>query len=165
MEYTIPLHDTAEFFYSYSSSLITPIDVKFEDNCFGNAYINSLATHIPDSKYEQVNINDVAFDQHHLLLDQWRDLFNMLSKHKKYLMAPLESILIRITLTLNLGLSRYIIALTLLLTYTSKLWKKRLTTWSNLVSLNCVGPLNGCLLPSLILKRWASSTYYRLTLL
>ncbi len=38
---------------------------------------------ILDAKYEQANIHDVAFNQHHLLLDQQCTLFNILSKHKK----------------------------------------------------------------------------------
>ncbi len=49
-----------------------------------------FATGILDIKYEQVNINSVAFNQNHLLLDQCQDLFNELSKHKKLFDGSLE---------------------------------------------------------------------------
>ncbi len=70
------------FSYSYYSSLFKQVNVNFEDDCLGNAYVNSFVTHILDTKYEQVNIHDVASDQEHLSLDQQKDLFNILSKHK-----------------------------------------------------------------------------------
>ncbi len=83
MEYNIPLCDTAEFdSYSYYSSLFTPNENNIEDNCPGNAYVDSFETCILDAKYDQVNIHDDAFDKQHLLLDQCQDLFNILSKHK-----------------------------------------------------------------------------------
>ncbi len=83
-------------------SLHTNCDADFEEDCLGNVYIDSFATCILSANHEQVNIHDVAFDQQHLLLDQGQDLFNKLSKHKKYLMASLESTLIRrYTLTSN----------------------------------------------------------------
>ncbi len=68
MECIIPLCNFAVFSYSYYSSLFTPIDV--EDNCLGDAYVNLFAMHIFDTKYEQVTIHDVAFNQQHLSLDQ-----------------------------------------------------------------------------------------------
>ncbi len=82
MEYIIPLHGTLEFFsYSYYTSLLTLLELESENNQIDNPFANTFATPILDPKYEQAN--DVAFDQHHLLLDQQHDLFNILSKHKK----------------------------------------------------------------------------------
>ncbi len=49
----------------------------------GDQVVDLFATCILDAKYEQTNIHDVAFNQHHLSLDQRRDLFNILSKHNK----------------------------------------------------------------------------------
>ncbi len=74
----ITLCNTTEF-YSYSkySFFFTSIDIDLKVNCIGNACANSFATFILDGNYEQANIPNVAFDQHHLLLDQHQDLFNI----------------------------------------------------------------------------------------
>ncbi len=67
MEYTIPLHHALEFFsYSYYTSLLTPIELESEHDLIGNPFANTFATRILDAKYEEVNFNDVAFDQHYL---------------------------------------------------------------------------------------------------
>ncbi len=95
MEYSIPLCNTTVFLYSYYSSLITPLDVSCEDDCLGNSHIDSFSTCIRNAKYEQVNIYDVVFNQQYLFVDQQQDLFNIISKHKKYLMAPSDFILIK----------------------------------------------------------------------
>ena len=84
MGYTVPLHDTSDFFsYSYYASIVTPLEFDSENNLIGDPFADTFATCILDAKYEQVNIHDVAFDQKHLLLDQQHNLFNILSKHKK----------------------------------------------------------------------------------
>ncbi len=71
IEYDIPLCNTTEFFsFRYYSSLLTPIDIDFEDNCPGDAYVDSFATCILDAKYKQANTCNVSFDQQHLLLDR-----------------------------------------------------------------------------------------------
>ncbi len=57
--------------------------MAFEDDHFGNPATDCFATRILDAKYKLVNIQNVASNQQHLLLDQSRDLFNILSKHKK----------------------------------------------------------------------------------
>ncbi len=54
-----------------------------EHALLGNQVIDSFATCILDAKYEQANIHDVAFNQHHLSLDQRCNLFNILAKHSK----------------------------------------------------------------------------------
>ncbi len=67
------------FSYIYYSFLFTSIDVDVEDNFLGETFVDSFATCILHAKYEQVNIHDVAFNQQHLLLDQYQELFNILS--------------------------------------------------------------------------------------
>ncbi len=85
MEYNIPLCDNVEFFsYSYYSSPLVPHETSFEDDLFSDPSAYCFTTRILDAKYEQVNIHNVAFDQHHLLLNQRRNLFNILSKHNKF---------------------------------------------------------------------------------
>ncbi len=71
------------FFFSYYTPLLTPIELKSEQNFLGDAYADTFATHILDAKYEQVNIHDVAFNQTHFSLDPQHNLINILSKHKK----------------------------------------------------------------------------------
>ncbi len=84
MEYTIPLRDASKFFsFNYYTSLLSPIELQSENNLFGDPVVDAYAMRILDAKYKQVNIHDVAFDQHHLSLDQRCGLFNILSKHKK----------------------------------------------------------------------------------
>ncbi len=103
------------------------------------------------------NIQDVAFDQHHLSLDQCQDLFNVLSKlqaqkifdgflgvypHKKVCIdfKPLAKLVHHHTYPVpNIHWQTF---------------KKELHHWSNLVFLNHVGPLNGHPLPSLFKKGW-----------
>ncbi len=147
--------ETTEFIsHNHYSSLLSPIEVSLEDDCLENVYVDSFASCILNAKYEQVNIHNVAFNQHHLSIYQQQDLFNIISKHKKYSLALLESNLIRrVTLTSNLELSQCITALTPFLTYIDKLSKKNSITWSTLASLNHLGPLNECSLPLLFPKR------------
>ncbi len=57
------------FSYSYYTSLLTPLELESEHNHFSNPFANTFAMHIFDAKYKQANIHNVAFDQHHLLLD------------------------------------------------------------------------------------------------
>ncbi len=71
------------FSFSYYTSLFTPLELESEQDLIVNPVANTFATCILDAKYKQANIHNVVFDQHHLLLDQWCDLFNILSKHKK----------------------------------------------------------------------------------
>ncbi len=60
---TAPFH----FSHSFYSSLFTPIEFEFKEDCLGNAYAASFATCILDTKYEQANIHDITFNQQHLL--------------------------------------------------------------------------------------------------
>ncbi len=84
MEYDIPLfHFATPLSFFIHLLFLTPIEITFEEDCLGNTYVDSFATHILDAKYEHVNIHDIASNQHHLSLNQWHDLFNILSKHKK----------------------------------------------------------------------------------
>ncbi len=71
------------FSYNYYTSLLTPLELKSEQDLLGDTSVDTFATCILDAKYEQVNIHNVAFDQTHLLLYQQCNLFNILSKHKK----------------------------------------------------------------------------------
>ncbi len=51
MEYTIPLHDTLEFFpYSYYTLLFMPLELESEHNLFGNTFADTYATCILDAK-------------------------------------------------------------------------------------------------------------------
>ncbi len=51
MEYTIPLCKASEFFsYNYYSSLITPLEIKSEQDFLSDAYDNTFATRILDAK-------------------------------------------------------------------------------------------------------------------
>ncbi len=78
------MEDTAEFFsYSYHSSLFAPIDIDLKDGCLNDKYLDAFVSYILDAKYEQSNIHDIVFDQHHLSLNQWQDLFNILYKYTK----------------------------------------------------------------------------------
>ncbi len=132
------------FSYNYYISLITPLELNAEQDFLGDVFANTFATHILDAKYEQANVHNIAFDQTHLLLDQRHNLFNILSKHKNYLMALWESILIKkFTLTLNLEQSQCTTTLTLFLMCTNRPLKRNLITWLSLVSFNHAGPLNG----------------------
>ncbi len=67
----------------YYTSLLSPLELESEPDLIANQVADTFATRILDAKYNQANIHNVAFNQHHLLLDQRRDLFNILSKHKK----------------------------------------------------------------------------------
>ncbi len=75
MEYDILINDTSKFIqYNCYASVFTPLDPKHKTVCLSDTSIKSYTAHILDAKYEQANIHDVAFDQHHLLLDQsWFD--------------------------------------------------------------------------------------------
>ncbi len=84
LEYTIPLQNASEFFsFAYYTSILSPLELEFENDLTGNQIVDSFATCILDAKQEQANICDVAVNQNHLSLDQRCDLFNILSKHKK----------------------------------------------------------------------------------
>ena len=84
LEYTIPLRNALDFFsYTYYTSIMSPIELEMEHDLLGDQVADSFAIRILDAKYEQANIHDVAFNHHHLSLDQCRDLFNILSKHSK----------------------------------------------------------------------------------
>ncbi len=83
-ENDIPLCDTPELFsYNYYTPLFTLFDLEQDTNFPGDACIDFYVTCILDAKYEEANFYDDAFGQHHLLLDQWCQLFHVLSKHKK----------------------------------------------------------------------------------
>ncbi len=69
--------------YSYYSSLFTPIELKCEHDLLGNCFANTFAMCILDAKYEQVNIQDVTFNQQLLLIDHWCNLFNIFLNTKK----------------------------------------------------------------------------------
>ncbi len=73
----------AIFSFNYYTSILSPLELEFENNLIGNPVVDTFATRILDAKYKQANIHDVAFDQQHLSLDQRCDLFHILSKHKK----------------------------------------------------------------------------------
>ncbi len=62
---------------------------------FGDAYVESSVIFILDAEFEQATIHDVTFNQNtfYWISNQQSDLFNVLSKHQHYLMAPLESII------------------------------------------------------------------------
>ncbi len=84
MEYTVLLCNALKFFsYSFITSLFTPLELESEQDFIANPVANTFATRILDAIYEQANIHNVGFNQHHLLLDQQCDLFNILSNHKK----------------------------------------------------------------------------------
>ncbi len=96
MEYTIPLCNTNDFFHTQLLPLSHCTNWDRTWRWLPWHFLCGLiCNHILDAKYEQVNVHNIAFDQCHLLLDQQWDLFNILSKHKNYLMPPLESTLIR----------------------------------------------------------------------
>ncbi len=142
------------FFFSYYTFLLTPIDLESEHDLLGNPFAKTSATRIHDANYEQTNVQNVAFDQHHLLFDQQRDLFNIPSNTTSYLMSLWESIVIkRFTLTSNLELSQCVTALILYLTQIDKPLKKSSITWSSLASLRLAQPLNGHPQPLLFPKR------------
>ncbi len=83
MEYNIPLCDASKCFsFNYYTSILSPLEFEFEHNLIGKPIVDTFATQILDAKYEQANIHDVAFNQHHHSLDQRCNLFNILSKHK-----------------------------------------------------------------------------------
>ncbi len=96
------------FHLSYFSTLFTLIDLDHDDDCFGNTYVILFATLILNTKYNQANIYNVAFNRQHLALDQQHDLFNVL------LIVPLEPILTwKLTMASNQELSWWIIMFTL----------------------------------------------------
>ncbi len=82
IHYSSPQHFVI-FSYSYYTSLLTPLELESENNQISNPFANTLAMPILNAKYEQDIIHDVAFNPHHLMLDQQCNLFNILSKHKK----------------------------------------------------------------------------------
>ncbi len=89
MEYTIPLRNASKFFlFNYYTSILAPLELESEHNFIGNPVVDTFAMQILDTKYEQANIHDVSFDQHHHLLDQCQNLFNILIKHKKIFELP-----------------------------------------------------------------------------
>ncbi len=101
------------FSYSYYTSLLAPLEIIAEQNLFSNTFTNTFATHILDAKYEQANIRDVACNQHPLLLDQRRNLYNILSKHMKLFDGSLGVYPHKTsTLKSNLELNQCITALT-----------------------------------------------------
>ncbi len=84
MEYTIPLYNASKFFLSnYYTSILAPPELESEHDFIDNPVVDTFATRILDVEYKQANIHNFAFNQHHLLLDQCQDLFNILNKHKK----------------------------------------------------------------------------------
>ncbi len=96
----------------------------------------------------------IAFNQQHLSLDQQCDLFTEISTHNKLFggflgVYPHKKVLINLK-PWGMPVHHYPYPVPYLHQQT---FKKCLTTWSNLVSFNYVGPLNGHSLPSLLLKR------------
>ena len=84
MGHELPLRDIHQFFStSYFHELFLPLEIDQENDHIGETYMDSYATRIMDAKYEQANIDDVAFGQTQLSLDQRRDLHAILSKHTK----------------------------------------------------------------------------------
>ncbi len=71
------------FLFNYYTSILAQLEVESENDFIDNPVVNTFAMLILDAKDKQAKIHVVAFDQHHLLLDQCWDLFNILNKHKK----------------------------------------------------------------------------------
>ncbi len=106
---------------------------------FGDAYVESSVIFILDAEFEQATIHDVTFNQNtfYWISNQQSDLFNVLSKHQHYLMAPLESIITK-RFILNSNHHAYPVH-----HLHCQTLKSNWITWLNLVSLNHAGPLNG----------------------
>ncbi len=126
-----------------------------------------FTTWIFDAKYEHVNIHSVAFKQHHLSLDQRQDLFNAISKHKKFI----GSLGVYPHKKVQIGLKPWAKPVHHCTYHVPHIhWqtsRNKLITPLSLISSDLVGPLNGNSLPSLFQKSMGgfdkSLTYIQLT--
>ncbi len=141
------------------------LNLNLNTNLIGNLFADTFATHILDAKYKQANIHIVFFDQHHLSLDQQRNLFNIKSKHKILFDGSLGAYPHKkFHIDLKQGAKPVHHCTYPVPHIHQQTFKKKSITWSSLASLHHAEPLNGHPRPLLSPKRWSGTTNYQFML-